>query len=440
MKITNQVALYFAVLFALILVGMLLIVNRMNVMDSAHHQVIEEWEELKTVTMVINEIDRLGVILTTEGEESFLNQFDRSFFETMVSELDMIRASSLNATNFENDDHALTERKEFFQLHEKFRNFLEDVQIMKESRGLYIEGEVVNQMIRKLDELRVSSLTLQDFYIDEMKEASDKANLTHRQVVERSRVFMFLFMCVLLALFIWFISLTNRNSKMLSDQQRNTTIGLLAQSLSHEIRNPLGIIKSSTSVIRDKLPADSEEYEIAGYLGEEADRISSLIDQLRQLQTSEEGEMSEVNVVQLLEQIRKLVVGVSQRKQIVIDFKSTTSDLQIKCHRNQIKQVLINVILNAIDASDVNGKVQVNASLTGHMVCIIVHNHGGSLRKSDWPRVFDPFFTTKENGSGLGLYVAKSIIDGHKGSINLESDEINGTRVTIKLKHSGPKV
>lgn len=424
MKNIHKISLYFFTLIVLFVTGGGLIIGRIHVMTIAHERLIEEHHELNQITLFITRVDELMGLLVQQRPEEGLTAEEKERVQRLAKDLEGIRGSSTETESFEESGHSLSESRSFLNLFERFQNFLISLEGRSGSR---------QELLARLDAMRGAGAELQAFYIREMGEAADHAQLIERQVMHRVALIGIVFLLLLCGAAMWFIYLINRSTLMLIEREKNLTIGLLAQSLSHEIRNPLSIIKSSTSVIRKKLPPDSEEYEIAGYLRDEADRINNLVDQLLQLRAEERPRLAEEDPARIIAEVTQLVSGVAAKTGVPVRFQNDAPGRSVLCDRNQIKQVLINIILNAIEAS-AEGEVVISTQTTDGEYVILVTDTGAGMDARTLRDAFTPFFTTKENGSGLGLFVARKIVEANGGSIKLKSVPDKGTTVSIFLK------
>jgi signal transduction histidine kinase len=129
---------------------------------------------------------------------------------------------------------------------------------------------------------------------------------------------------------------------------------------------------------------------------------------------------------------------VKTQKKHGVQFLNKLSDknLRIKGDYKKLYQVFLNLILNAIDAINIDGNVDVILEDNSNFISIIVKDTGSGIKKEHLAQIFNPFFTTKDKGTGLGLSIAFKIIEQHKGIINIESKEGVGTKFIVKFKKS----
>lgn len=433
MKLAHQVALYFFVVVILVLAGMGMMLNRVYAINVAHQRLSQESKELNLSVQLLAEVDDLikftGSLSDAElSGEAYMLRMNR-----LVAVLEKIRENSVKPEEFEEASHVQTEKKEFWEIYDEFEGFLKTAALLKPDRPDK-DAIVASRMLDELNDLLLSGRKLQGIYLNSMVDASAKAERARKQTYYQTIFIFVVFLLILGFAAGWFIYLINKNTQAMVEQEKGLTIGLLAQSLAHEIRNPLGIIKSSTSVIQKKLVPQTEEYEIAGYLAEEVDRINMLIEQLLQFSKESRMDLKAQDPIGIIEQVLRLMVGVSQKAGVTIGLENKTSGEKVRCDADRIKQALINVILNAVQASRPGDPVTVTARSTPKMYYIEVTDRGLGFKKDALKKAFAQFYTTKDSGLGLGLFMVKKIIDAHGGTVTIAPVQPRGTAVVIALK------
>ena len=231
---------------------------------------------------------------------------------------------------------------------------------------------------------------------------------------------------------------------------RLAAMGQLAAGVAHEVRNPLTAIRSTMQYLAGSL--DSDHKLLAADLIEEVDRIDQIISDLLSLSRSGELRRQEVDLVTVIEATLRLLEIRAREENVRID-EDLEGPLMIEADANQLKQVVLNLVLNAVQAFDgQGGRVQIEA-VAGHavgpavggpaggratgkkraMAIVRVRDDGPGIDPETLEHVLDPFFTTKSQGTGLGLSICNNIVEHHGGRLELRSHAGEGTLVTIYL-------
>jgi signal transduction histidine kinase len=226
-------------------------------------------------------------------------------------------------------------------------------------------------------------------------------------------------------------------------QRRNrlAAMGEMVGRIAHEIRNPLGSIELFASMLRRDLNGAPA---LQGY----AEHISSSVHMMNRLLTNlllytkpdcSHGEWQETESLML--DALTLAAHAVANTRIDIRLEVNPMASRIWCDTGQMKQVLLNLILNSIHAMPGNGTLTLSATLTeeqapeGPAFRLSVSDTGAGIPAAQRSKIFDPFFTTRDEGTGLGLAIVHAIIEAHRGRIDVESVEGHGTTFTIVLPH-----
>jgi signal transduction histidine kinase len=216
------------------------------------------------------------------------------------------------------------------------------------------------------------------------------------------------------------------------------SLGTLTAGLAHEIRNPLVAIKTLTQLLPDRL--DDEEFrdQFLKIASGEVDRISLLVNELLNFARPSDPKLEPENMNTILDGMILLVSTETKKKQITV-FKSYASELPlIQIDPEQIKQVFLNILLNAISATSENGQIIVKTrSFTKPggepYIQIEFTDTGCGIPEEHLEDIFNPFFTTKTSGSGLGLSISNQIVQDYSGYIDVESQLGKGSSFFINL-------
>jgi C4-dicarboxylate-specific signal transduction histidine kinase len=214
-------------------------------------------------------------------------------------------------------------------------------------------------------------------------------------------------------------------------------LGKMVSVIAHEINNPIQTVKNTFYLLEDQIKPGSPAVEYLKMASAEANRISDLVAQLRGTYSSGMKAMGRVDMSALLMEIHDLLAPQLKKNRVEWCQVDGLGLYTVLAVRNNLKQVFINICLNAMEAmeSDQGGRLTINlhASLDGQRVGVDFHNTGPPISDESLPLLFDPFFTTKRNGTGLGLSVSYDIIRQHKGEILVENIPGNGVRFTVWL-------
>lgn len=224
------------------------------------------------------------------------------------------------------------------------------------------------------------------------------------------------------------ISHRRQVEEALRKADRLATIGKMSAILSHEIRNPLNSIKINTDILVETLNLPPNQYRRLQIIQKEVNRLDNLLKEVLFLSRNAEPRYSEFNLKMLVDAIYNQIKPTLKEKNI--DFINNIPDLIISADSERLKQVFLNLIINAIDAIGNNGSIKIS-SLINEFVDIYVEDSGGGVPEPD--KLFEPFYTTKTMGTGLGLFISQNIIEQHKGELKLLSSQPGKTVFQIRL-------
>jgi signal transduction histidine kinase len=218
-------------------------------------------------------------------------------------------------------------------------------------------------------------------------------------------------------------------------QEKLSAMGELASGVAHEIRNPINAIGMIAQRLnKEFIPnKDSDEYEsILNVLKDEVTRINKIITQFLNYAKPLGIELKTIEANEYFDDIYRLYIDQSNLKKIHFN-KLSTESIRIKIDPELMKQALMNIVQNAIDAAGENGSVTINYYKTGELLNIVIEDDGVGIAEDQLKRIFDLYFTTKKEGNGLGLSIAQKIVNQHNGTIIVESKIKKGTKFIIKI-------
>ncbi len=219
----------------------------------------------------------------------------------------------------------------------------------------------------------------------------------------------------------------------LAQQGKMASLGILSSGVAHEINNPLGVILGYAGYIENKLDPEDPNYHFIHEIKRESKRCKKIVQDLLNYARTPKPEFAETDLNQLLNQIVSFAANHTDMHDVEI-IKRFSADLPpLWLDGDQIRQVAINLILNAGAAMAKGGQLTVTTSREESDALMIFADTGSGIDEADLERIFEPFYTTKDRGTGLGLAITRQIIEQHHGNIQMTSRLNQGTTVTIRL-------
>lgn len=213
--------------------------------------------------------------------------------------------------------------------------------------------------------------------------------------------------------------------------EKMAAIGQLAAGIAHEINNPLAGMRSAFELFRSGVDGRHEQYELLELIDREIERIGLITHQMHQLYRDGPHRAAEFELSQAIAEIVRLMEGLAAKRGVALTYDATDAPPTVTLPEGEVRQILLNIVRNAIQASPVGGEAAIRVSLELDEVTIEVRDNGPGIPAAELPRIFDPFFTTKhgqeEPGMGLGLSVSQSLIESMGGRIEVESLKPHGT-------------
>lgn len=223
------------------------------------------------------------------------------------------------------------------------------------------------------------------------------------------------------------------NIQQMKKIERLTAAGQLSASLAHEIRNPLASISGAAGIlVRGQAPASSRK-ECLDILMKESQRLNKLLTNFLDFARPRLPRFQLTEPSMVIQSVVTLAQHAAVRQNVHLENQSTVALPEIECDAEQIKQVLLNLLLNAVQASEDNGKILIRSYTLLEGLCIEIVDHGCGMAVEEVDHIFDPFFTTKENGTGLGLAVAANIVAQHGGTLTGGLNTEGGGGMTFRL-------
>jgi len=226
----------------------------------------------------------------------------------------------------------------------------------------------------------------------------------------------------------------SKTEAQLIRSEKLAALGQLAAGIAHEIRNPLTSINILIHSLTENLPTEDSRWEDLKVIEEEILRINEIVDQFLRFAKPAPPLLVKAEVVSIVEETLQLLRPQIEKQRILVQ-KEFQSLPPILMDREQMKQVILNLLLNGVQAMPKGGHLSLKGHIPegDHWIKLSIQDSGIGIPPEDIGRLFDPFFSTKEGGVGLGLSIVHRIIDQHRGKIEVESALGKGTLFTVWL-------
>lgn len=222
--------------------------------------------------------------------------------------------------------------------------------------------------------------------------------------------------------------------------EKFAALGRLSAGVAHEIRNPLNSIRGFIQYFQKKLSLEPEDYRYTELMLTEVDRLNRVISKLLAYSKPREPRLTIRSAEEIVDHCVRVVEREAREAGVDVVVESAESDLPlVLVDSDQMTQVFLNILINAIEASQSGGNVSVRLMTDSRgRVQVVTEDTGEGIPRENIDKLFDPFFSTKKKGTGLGLAIVKSIIEGHCGEIEVEPNPGQGTRFIVILNPYEP--
>ncbi len=224
------------------------------------------------------------------------------------------------------------------------------------------------------------------------------------------------------------MTLLKQHQKKLRESERLAAIGKMAGYLLHEIKSPFASIKMNAELLRGQISGSNSSFNI---IEREVKRLDKLLNDVLQYSREKDLEIVNVNVFQAINYSIELLEPLLNSKEIT--FKNNVQNVSIKADGQQLKSLFLYLLENSVEATDTGGKIEAGSETEGDNIIIYYKDSGCGIGSEFAEKIFEPFFTSKAKGSGLGLSLAKRIVEKHGGTIELQCGKKGETTFRIIL-------
>ncbi|WP_156302938.1 two-component system sensor histidine kinase NtrB, partial [Methylogaea oryzae] len=211
------------------------------------------------------------------------------------------------------------------------------------------------------------------------------------------------------------------------------TVGELAAIMAHEVRTPLGILRSSAQMLKREPNLSGEGREMLDFIVDESDRLNKLVSTLLDAARPRAPQFRRHDLHAIVQRVAGLLGHQAQKKRIRLDTRLHAADPFLACDDEQMVQVLLNLVLNAIQHTPDGGTVQIDCRDEGGGLAMAVNDSGPGIPEESRAQIFDPFYTRREGGIGLGLAVVQQIVAAHQGRIQVDRSALGGALFLVLL-------
>lgn len=233
------------------------------------------------------------------------------------------------------------------------------------------------------------------------------------------------------------ISELEASQKNLERAAKLAVVGEMAAAMSHEVRTPLGILRSSANVLQREPQLSKEGHEVLGFIISETERLNNLVSSLIDAARPRLPAFTEVNLSALAIKCIAMLSAQAQTKNVQLDCHAD-QDYLIKADSEQMTQVLMNLLINAIQMLPNHGKVEVGITALQDTIQLTIADNGPGIPAGSQAQIFEPFFTQRAGGVGLGLAVVRQIVHAHQGEISYSPSQQGGAQFNITLPKLTP--
>jgi signal transduction histidine kinase len=223
----------------------------------------------------------------------------------------------------------------------------------------------------------------------------------------------------------------------LSHAERLASLGEMVAGISHEIRNPLGIISSTTELLKQKLARTDLEVQLADVIFQEANRLDRIVTDFLNFARPQAPNLMPCKVYEVIEKNLTFLAPEINKKGYEINRRFAVDIPEIQADSGLLYQAFLNILINAMQAMPEGGAIYIELSANRNTLTILFGDEGPGIPRETLNKIWEPFFTTKDKGSGLGLPIVKKIIEGHGGTIKIDNGPENGAQVTVTLPVCG---
>ncbi|MFH1349856.1 MAG: ATP-binding protein [Pseudomonadota bacterium] len=221
--------------------------------------------------------------------------------------------------------------------------------------------------------------------------------------------------------------------EQLHQAERFAILGEMVARVSHEIKNPLGIIQSTGELLSGMQDANDTQKKLSNVITEESIRLNRIVTEFLDFARPQTPNLEECQLDEIIKKNISFLHPELKKRGIRVISNLNGRSFRLLADEEQLYRAFLNILMNAIQSMKDGGSITITIEEEKDIFRITVQDTGCGIKEEDVRKIFNPFFTTKDKGTGLGLSIVRKIIEGHKGTIGIESGKDAGTKVKIQL-------
>lgn len=214
-------------------------------------------------------------------------------------------------------------------------------------------------------------------------------------------------------------------------------VGEMSSIIAHEVRTPLGILRSSAQMLQRESGISSEGRELVGFIESETERLNRLVSAMLDTARPRTPEFAEIDMHVLIEHTIAMLAAQAQRRSVRVRTDLRADDPVIGCDEEQMTQVVLNLLMNGLQILRHGGEIEVSTADDRENLIVEIADNGPGIEPAERTRVFEAFFFKREGGIGLGLAIVQQIVNAHGGDIEATDSKLGGAMFRIRLPRSG---
>lgn len=367
---------------------------------------------------------------------SYFLDNDDSWLETLEDrkrDFDVWFRKAREVAIMENEKLILRDISRIYLVYDRQRNHA--IRLYQAGNISGAKNVLLSDMKASIDKLyqRCEDLILANETLIAQAEQASQGNVTRMTAIIWITIFVTLFLGGLLGFFV-----SRKFNEQLVRTAKLASLGQIAANIAHEIRNPLTSIKMRLYTLDEELRNKSSAKDDLAVIQEEISRLGKTVQNFLDFSRLPEPALRGCGMGGIIEGTLNLVCAKAKSQGINIQTKIDAALAEIKADTEQMRQVFLNIILNAMEAMPGGGLLDVSVAGVENKkgvraVEVTIKDSGCGIPSEMIKKVSEPFFTTKPEGTGLGLFIASRIIERHKGSLVISSRQGNGTSVSVRL-------